>query len=699
MATKKRKKSSATFYFPAKSRVRKPNLNIDKETAREIWGVIFGLLAVLVFLALGGQLGTFGKYFYDGTHTLFGKGVYFVPVIFGLLAVAFFASKTVRLDYTRIFGILLIFMGVMGFFHTFLGREDILAGGGYIGLASSIVFVIFLGLIGARVVLFSIALIGVLLVFPISITAFLEKTFAAFGKIFQRGEKKASAKNEPKVITAAAADQKVAADKRRNFETEKKVVRDFSRPLVAKTDDEWEPPHLDLLSSEKSNIVVNEKLLMRKAELIREKLLEFGVDVEMRDIHTGPTVTQFTLKPAEGVKLNKITALKNDLALALAAKSVRIEAPILGKDLVGIEIPNEKRSMVGLREILESKNFADLKGTLRLPLGLDVAGEAVAFDLAGMPHLLMAGATGAGKSVGMNSFLLSLLFQNSPAELKMILIDPKRVELSAFNGIPHLLTPVITDAEKALSALRWATAEMMRRYSEMSDKGYRNIAEYNAGEKEKMPKIVIVIDELADLMMRQLKKETETVICRIAQMARAVGMHLIIATQRPSVDVITGLIKANIPARISYAVTSAIDSRTILDSVGAEDLLGKGDLLFTNANIPKPLRVQGVLVTSEEIDRVINRIKLTASPEFDDAILAEAKPAGSGFSGGSGEGDDDDLLEEATEIVRSSRKASASLLQRRLSVGYARAARLLDIMEERGFIGPARGAKPRDIFL
>jgi S-DNA-T family DNA segregation ATPase FtsK/SpoIIIE len=433
------------------------------------------------------------------------------------------------------------------------------------------------------------------------------------------------------------------------------------------------------------------------AEKIREKLLQFSIAVEMGAVRVGPTVTQFTLKPEEGVKISKIVGLKNDLALALSAHSLRIEAPIPGKNLVGIEIPNERRTVVHLREILESKNFSKIKSKLKLAFGRDVAGDAVNFDLATMPHLLIAGATGAGKSVAMNAFLLSLLFQNTPDELKLILIDPKRVELAPFENIPHLLAPVIVEADKALNALKWAVAEMMRRYKELSALGYRNVEEFNANEKEKIPKMVIVVDELADLMMRQFKKETEAAICRLAQMARAVGMHLIIATQRPSVDVITGLIKANIPSRASFAVTSQIDSRTILDAVGAEDLLGRGDLLFSNSALGRPLRIQGVLVEREEVQKVVAHLKIAAPPQFDDSILSGGE---SGGGGNFGDGNfDDDLVPDAIEFIRQNKKASASLLQRKLSIGYARAAKILDILEEKGMIGPARGAKPREIFL
>ena len=420
----------------------------------------------------------------------------------------------------------------------------------------------------------------------------------------------------------------------------------------------------------------------------------------MKDVNIGPSVMQYTLQPYEGIKLTKITALKDDIALALAAKSIRIEAPIPGKGLVGIEVPNEKRMVVRLRELLESDEFNSINSRLTLAVGRDVSGMPVLDDLASMPHLLIAGATGSGKSVGMNAFLLSLLYQNSPEDLRFIMIDPKRVELTPYNGIPHLLTPVITQSDKAHSALKWAVSEMNRRYQLYAEKGYKNIDEYNAGEPKRMYKIVIVVDELADLMMQATKKETEAVICRIAQMARAVGIHLIIATQRPSVNVITGVIKANIPARIAFTVATGVDSRTIVDGIGAEDLLGMGDMLYLPGNMSRPVRVQGVFVSSKEIERVTNRIKLTTQPAYNEEIISPPKPGAvdTGMVGRSND-NQDNMYNDALQIIKDTGKASASLFQRRLSIGYARAARILDILEENGVIGPSNGAKPREVFV
>jgi len=470
---------------------------------------------------------------------------------------------------------------------------------------------------------------------------------------------------------------------------------------------QWDPPHLDLLENKVSTITVDEKKLRQKAESIREKLDQFGIEVTMKSVHVGPTVTQFTLDPSAGVKLNKITTLKSDLALALAAPSVRIEAPIRGKKLVGIEIPNEKRATVGMREILESDFWEADESGLKLAVGRDVAGKPVVADLAKMPHLLIAGKTGSGKSVAMNAFLVSLLWNNSPEDLRMILIDPTRVELEPYNNLTHLLTPVITEPEKSVSALAWAVAEMNRRYKDFAAKRCRNIKEYNEKNPDnKEPYVVIVIDELADLMM-VAGKDVEAAICRIAQMARAVGMHLIVATQRPSVDVVTGLIKANLPARIAFRVSSGIDSRVIIDGVGAEDLLGFGDMLYLDGNSGDLSRIQGLYVANEEVERITNHIKLQfpemiANDEITTQSIEGMAKGGVLTAGLDNVGTDDDnlddLFNDAVSVVMETGKASASFLQRRLEVGYARAARLLDQMESRGIVGPARGAKPREIY-
>jgi len=472
-------------------------------------------------------------------------------------------------------------------------------------------------------------------------------------------------------------------------------------------DENWEFPSIDLLENKYSNVYPNDKELEKQASNIQQKLAQFWIEVEVVEARVWPTVTQFTLNPAEWVKVSKILSLKDDLALALSARAVRIEAPIPGQPYVWIEIPNKDRATVYMREIVETDEFKKITSKMALAVWKDVAWNPVVEDLAKMPHLLIAWATWSWKSVWMNTFLISLLFQNSPKELKFIMIDPKRVELWPYNWIPHLLTPVITEADKALSALKWSVSEMMRRYTECQEKWYRNIAEYNEWEEKKMPRIVIVIDELADLMMREFKKETEAAICRLAQMARAVWMHLIVATQRPSVDVITWLIKANIPTRASFTVTSSIDSRTILDSIWAEELLWMWDMMYIDPWLSKPKRIQWIYISSKEIERITNHIKTMVEPEDDDmedlSMSTEDPKAikiwAIDFDAIASASKEDVKVWEAIAVIQRTWKASATLLQRMIWVWYARAAKILDILEEKWMVWPANWAKPREVFL
>ena len=419
----------------------------------------------------------------------------------------------------------------------------------------------------------------------------------------------------------------------------------------------------------------------------------------MADVSVGPTVTQFTFRPSEGIKLSKITNLSNDLALALAAHPIRIEAPIPGKHLVGVEVPNQAKAMT-LREMLLSKVYKERKHNLMVALGKDVAGDTIFDDVTKMPHMLVAGATNSGKSVCLNSLIVSLMYQNNPDDLRFIMVDPKRVELPVYNGIPYLMAPVITDVGKTVNALKWCLNEMDRRFDILSKSGKRNIQTYNETAKLRMPYIIFVIDELADLMVAA-SKDIEGMIIRLAQMARAVGIHLILATQRPSVDVITGLIKANMPARIAFSVASGTDSRTILDSLGAEKLLGRGDMLFINAERSKPVRLQGAFLSDLEIKRIVRYIKdKGGEPRLCRNYNRRQKVKGIGGVGLDGtKGDEDEMLHEAKETVVNMGKASASLLQRKLRIGYARAASILDQLEELGVIGPANGAKPREIMI
>lgn len=467
----------------------------------------------------------------------------------------------------------------------------------------------------------------------------------------------------------------------------------------------WDFPSIKLLSEIEHRVVVSPEEIEEKSLLIEKTLLQFGIDVEMEGESVWPTVIQYRLRPNEWVRLAKIESLKKDLTLALKAKNIRIQAPIPGLWLVGVEVPNEKRDIVGIREVLSDDAFTHHKSKLALAMGKDINGDFIVWDLAKMPHLLIAGQTGSGKSVGMNGFILSLLYKNTPSELRMIMVDPKQVELGIYDGIPHLLTPVINSPDKALNALKWWVAEMERRYSTLKPLNVRNLEEYNAkvGPKDRMPVIVIIIDELADLMMSGNKKEVEQSITRIAQKARAVWLHMVLATQRPSVDVITGLIKANVPSRVAFTVASQVDSRTILDSIGAEDLLGRGDMLYFPTGAMASTRLQWVLVETDEVERVVNHIKRTIDPamleEIYDNTIVDGDRGNWEWSSGWGDYGDEDpkIVEEAIELVRSSGKCSTSMLQRHLKLGYGRAARVVDILESMGIVGPADGSKPREV--
>jgi DNA segregation ATPase FtsK/SpoIIIE, S-DNA-T family len=760
---KTRRKTTAKRKPTKRTRSRKgTQIQIASHVMREIYAVIYMALCVLTILSINGGLGFVGELWNNFLTPIFGWGLYAVPVLLGSVSLALFFARKVEFDATRTLGIGLMVVSVLGTLHLAVPSGEIYEVarvgeyGGYIGFVSSFLSRQVLGITGSYVVFLALFLISILLTFSVSLReimmlfewkwerkekkkepkAFTKKsiqeneddmiihTMKALGNdeeevVFKFDDKGDSEtlhlkKVEPGKEGMAAVDSK---EEKEEDPGEKIPVEKIAEQLeraeaeAEELDEEetpWEFPSLDLLSSQKEDVTLNEDILREKAEAIKYKLGQFGIDVKMHDVHVGPTVIQYTLKPAEGVKLSKITGLKSDLALALAAKAIRIEAPIPGKGLVGIEVPNDTRAIVRLRELLESEEFEAVQKTtdskLLIPVGRNVSGEPVVADLAKMPHLLVAGATGSGKSVATNAMLLSFLYQNSPKDLKLILIDPKQVELRSYNAIPHLLTPVITEPDKAAIALRWVVAEMNRRYTVCADAGHRNIDDYNndPASPQKMPKIVILIDELADMMMAA-GKEVEASICRIAQMARAVGIHLVVATQRPSVDVITGLIKANIPARIAFTVASQIDSRTIIDGVGAEDLLGQGDMLYLSGSMGKPFRLQGVFVSTEEIQKVTNRVKLTGDADviYNEEVTAR-KTAGikvNGVPTSSVVDSDDELYEQAIELIRRNQKASATMLQRHLKVGYSRAARLIDMLEENGVVGAASGAKPREVFL
>lgn len=660
----------------------KPDL--DPKTLREASGVILFVLAVIILLGIFGWAGSFGEVLVVSLRQLLGWTVFILPIVMSVFAIALFYPEKLTLSvytYVGLTGFIASFAGMFQIFITpdeALERAQMGSGG---GLAGYYIQGIMLKVFNAPLSFF-VLLASSVVFFLLASNTSIRDMIAAFSK--ERREVKPKENihiNEPVGSAKQTAMAKKPAKADKEYE-----------PMTVGDTAGWKFPPLDLLDvtttrPDAGNIQGN-------AGIIQKTLANFAVTVSMGDVNVGPTVTQYTLKPEEGVKLNKITTLDRDLALALAAHPIRIEAPIPGKSLVGVEVPNKSPALVRLRSIMETETWEKRRSKLSIVFGLDVAGHPQVADITKMPHLLIAGATGSGKSVCINSLLLSLLYQNTPKELKLILVDPKRVELSPYNAVPHLLSPVIVEPDKTVSALKWAVAEMENRYRTLEQAGKRTVAEYNSARgKEGMPYIIIVIDELADLMAASAN-EVEALICRLAQMARAVGIHLVVATQRPSVDVITGLIKANITTRIAFSVVSNADSRTILDQGGAEKLLGMGDMLFISAETPKPKRIQGSFVSEKEVKSVTGFLKDQGEPEYDEEILRQPTKLGGDFGA-----PDDDLFLDAADCVIRAGKASASLLQRRLRIGYARAARLLDLLEERGIIGPADGARPRDVMV
>lgn len=709
-----RRKNQNSTEFPFK----RPQLNLKHETRRGVVVVFFVVLAILFTLSLIGLAGPLGDIANNVLKLAFGWAAYVVPVIFIFIAIALFRqtpeeeSSTVSTH--AYVGAVLLTLTITGLMHLWVLRQDInLAfdlvkegtGGGYLGVLTSYPLLNFTGFVASMVILIAGLIVSFLVTFNVS-----------FSDLFSRSTDEENAEEiaplKPvgrlKINNAAGAGfvketvgepNKAVVREKTEFKVNNldDVMPSNKQALVATTDKNWKFPSLDLLEDAKTK--VDSGNIEANVAIVQKTLNDFGVEVEMGEVNVGPTVTQYTFRPAVGVKLAQIAALQNDLALALSASSIRMELPIPGKALVGIEIPNKTTAMVRIKEILGSNAFIEHESKLAFSLGRDVSGHPIVADLAKMPHLLIAGATGSGKSVAVNSFLISLLFRGSPSEVKFILVDPKRVELNLYNGLPHLLTGVITDHQKAVNALKWAVAEMDRRYKLLSEVHKRNIGEYNSSSSNRLPYIVVVVDELADLMS-VAQNEVEATIVRLAQMARAVGIHLVLATQRPSVDVITGLIKANITTRIAFAVASQVDSRTILDIAGAEKLLGSGDMLYITSELPKPKRVQGAYVAEKEIRKVVEFIKEQSGAVLYDDQIVEKPQRGVNIPGfnSSNEDDEDELLSEAIDTVQAAGKASASLLQRRLKVGYARAARLLDILEDKGIIGPGDGAKPREVY-
>lgn len=670
------------------------------------------LFAVIVFLFLLASVfdlaGVAGHSLFTFYRHLFGMATPLIAVFMVWRAIRYKWKDLLPMTWESGGGWVLFVISLTGILHGIGGGDPLLlaqegAGGGQLGYLVYNTLTTGTGPFIGRVIIYVLACVGLMLILDQSIPGLFAHE-AAEGEEEDAEEEEESAASKVKVMGEIKATpllnrfkKNVKVDDKATAPAPKKLTVDTLHHVSRSLN--WNYPELSLLES--MDMKPQAGNIQKRMDQIQKTLSDFGIEVTMEAVNIGPTVTQYTLKPADGVKLNQITARQDDLALALAAQSLRVEAPIPGKGLVGIEIPNDKKAIVGLKDILTSKQFKHTPSKLALALGRDAAGDPSVADLAKMPHLLIAGSTGSGKSVCINTIILALLMNNSPDELRMILVDPKRVELNGYNGLPHLLTPVITEPKDTVAALTWAVKEMERRYKLCANTGNRNIEQYNQNPdlaEGKLPYIVIIVDELADLMM-VAAREVEGAIVRLAQMARAVGMHLIVATQRPSVDVITGLIKANVPTRIAFAVASQIDSRTIIDMAGAEKLLGYGDMLYVSNEVGKPKRIQGVYCSEKEITAVVAHIRQQEEGDrYDPSVLETRTESRLGGSRGGGDEIDDDLFDEAYEVVKQAGKASTTLLQTRLAVGYARAARLMQALEDKGLIGPAKGAKPREVY-
>ncbi len=703
---------------------------VKHETIQTVSAIAFFVVALFLLLAAFGKAGWVGGKFYDAFTWLVGIGYFLLPILAIMLGISF-------LRIARGHFVLSKALSSAAFFLSGLALISLIStgNGGHVGTLISTPLLKLFDFTASTILLSALALISLFVLFDTHLN--MERIRAFFGKkesddgtnemeevdvedkILPSEEPQVDSLKKPAVEAEKKAKQQKITGLEKDAEVDALTIRANSYTGL-----EFVPPPLSLLERDKGKPGVGD--IKANANIIKRTLMNFGIDVEMDEISIGPTVTRYALKPAEGVKLSRIVGLQNDLALALAAHPIRIEAPIPGKSLVGIEIPNMTKTMVGLGSLLASEEYQNSEKALLVALGKGISGKAHFSNVAKMPHLLIAGTTGSGKSVTIHALITSLLYRNSPESMKFIMIDPKRVELTLYNKIPHLLTPVITDAKKAILALKWAAKEMDRRYDILQAESVRDIESYHktvlapAMKKyqaelesggsiedsklpETMPYIMIFIDELADIMTTY-PRELEAAIVRLAQMSRAVGIHLVLSTQRPSVNVITGLIKANIPSRLALQVSSQIDSRTILDMGGAEKLLGAGDMLFLSGDMAQPQRIQSAFISEGEVKSVVKYLADRYKDEVPNEInLSNAeKDKDTMFEGSLADDkesldDDDDLYEDAKACVLEAGKASTSYIQRKLRVGYARAARLIDILEERGVIGPGDGAKPREV--
>lgn len=695
MARKRKNKNFLNF---------KPEINISKETRNKIIGTLLVFFSIFLIVSFSGQGGSFGEKYVYWMKYLFGIIAYVFPIFMGYCAYILFQEEYEN-SWQIYLSSTLIIIGLCGLLAMFPWMKDL---GGVTG---AFMYAQLTGVLGSIVTFFAFLAItacGGWLLWPH--LGLEERLFE-----LQKNNESSSLKKifEPKFDVQkipgirGGSDVKVIKKKKKEDDSDEMKIK--KSVIIKETD--YKFPILDLLEKEKGR--ADSGNIKDNSMIIKRTLRNFNIPVEVSEVNVGPSVTQYAVKPAEGVNISKIAALTPNLSLELSAHPLRIEAPIPGRPLVGIEIPNKQKSIVRIRSLLENEKFQNPSSNLLMALGKNVSGEPIFADLVKMPHMLVAGATGSGKTICLNELLVSLLYLNSPNTMRLILVDPKRVEFSLYKKIPHLLTDVIYDAPKTLTALKWLTGEMDRRFERLGEAGARNIQGYNKLMAKKgeptMPYIVFVVDELADLMLKH-GKELEAGIVRIAQLARAAGIHMILATQRPSVNVITGLIKANIPARVGFRVASQIDSRTILDMAGAEKLLGFGDMLFLSAQSPKPKRLQGAFVSEEEVEAVVNYIEEqeeeSSFKENDDLSKDFAEGVKKMEEEARGPQDEDKvngnktdpMYEEAKRVVLETGKASTSFLQRKLRLGYARAARLIDILEQNGVIGPGQGAKPREVY-
>lgn len=728
------------------------NTSFDPVLSRGIIAIILFIAAVVITLSFFDQAGPLGVMLNKGLLSfIFGSIRFATPVVF--LIIAWFCIKDIEYNYRATHGVgaVLFFITLAGLFHLHFNENEMWAqailgnGGGVIGMVAWPLKT-YLNTIASTVILVGLFIVSLILMFNTLIVHLLminKKIFnslGSFGKtllqminsIFvikksldsnQNINEESSTETEEEMEDEEEYDEEINEPEEETEESETKDNSRFAKHAI-ETEDETEEeeveesvtdimneeqkawplkpiikelPPLSLLSDKKSKPTSGD--IKAQAEIIKNTLHDFGIDVDMGETTVGPTITRFTLKPSRGVKLSRIVALSNNLSLNLSARTIRIEAPIPGQPLVGIEVPNEKTAMVTFKELISSKEFQNRDHNMMIALGKDVAGKAWFTDLPRLPHLLVAGSTNSGKTVCVNTIIMSLLYQNTAETLRMIMVDPKRIELTLYNGIPHLLTPVITNVNKTINALKWTINEMERRLELLAEDKSRDIGSYNKKHpNDKIPYIVFVVDELADLMATAAG-EVEAGIIRLAQMARAVGIHLILATQRPSVDIVTGLMKANIPGRIAFSLPSLIDSRTILDAPGAEKLLGRGDMLFLNNEISKPVRIQGAFISEDEMKNVVTHLQRGEEVIYDDSIVEKPESNGTTNMFGGASDDQDPMFLDAKRAIIEAGKASASYLQRKLKIGYSRAARILDELEAAGVIGPGEGAKPREILV